>query len=265
MELLYVWIEDYKNIHHQGFNFSPRHRFRFEPTFEYEKTKEKLKGGILTDEMSEDEKKNALSYDFFRPSSKIIEKLEGRKDEAFGVIDNITAIIGENGTGKSSLLGLIPTILQFDKSIRYILLLLDTDGHTVLCKHSSQLFISHNFTKLEEGYEKNVKVFYYSGLPNNEVISGKHVDLTLHGIRNNKGIGKKNLESENLIEQVKFVLQGNIILPFEFPDNLECRILDIDLENKENDDPDKKFIETQTKLLSIPHSSFYYEQAPKVH
>ncbi len=30
MELLYVWIEDYKNIHHQGFNFSPRYRFEFD-------------------------------------------------------------------------------------------------------------------------------------------------------------------------------------------------------------------------------------------
>ena len=24
MELVYLWIEEYKNIYHQGFNFSPR-------------------------------------------------------------------------------------------------------------------------------------------------------------------------------------------------------------------------------------------------
>lgn len=30
MELLYVWIEDYKNIYHQGFNFSPKYRFGFD-------------------------------------------------------------------------------------------------------------------------------------------------------------------------------------------------------------------------------------------
>ena len=29
MELVYLWVEDYKNIHKQGFNFSPR----FECTF----------------------------------------------------------------------------------------------------------------------------------------------------------------------------------------------------------------------------------------
>lgn len=30
MELLYVWIEKYKNIEKQGFNFSPKHRFSFD-------------------------------------------------------------------------------------------------------------------------------------------------------------------------------------------------------------------------------------------
>lgn len=30
MELLYVLIEDYKNIHHQGFNFSPKYRLEFD-------------------------------------------------------------------------------------------------------------------------------------------------------------------------------------------------------------------------------------------
>jgi len=24
LELVYLWVENYKNIHHQGFNFSPR-------------------------------------------------------------------------------------------------------------------------------------------------------------------------------------------------------------------------------------------------
>ena len=40
MELLYVWIEDYKNIYHKGFNFSPR--YRFEPTDLIEKQRSNL-------------------------------------------------------------------------------------------------------------------------------------------------------------------------------------------------------------------------------
>lgn len=34
MELLYIWIEDYKNIKRQGFNFSAKYRFEFEITKE---------------------------------------------------------------------------------------------------------------------------------------------------------------------------------------------------------------------------------------
>ncbi len=37
MELLYVWIENYKNINKQGFNFSPKH------WFEYDEKTNKLK------------------------------------------------------------------------------------------------------------------------------------------------------------------------------------------------------------------------------
>jgi len=35
MELVYLWVEDYKNIHKQGFNFSPRFRCEYN-----DKTKE---------------------------------------------------------------------------------------------------------------------------------------------------------------------------------------------------------------------------------
>ena len=68
MELVYLWVEDYKNIHKQGFNFSPR--FRCEC----------------------DEEKNELT-------------INENKDyvSIFPHNINITAIVGENGSGKSSL------------------------------------------------------------------------------------------------------------------------------------------------------------------
>ncbi len=72
MELLYIWIEDYKIIQNQGFNFSPRWRFDYNP-----------------------ENRNL--------------KIEERQEEViphfFGKdISNITAIVGKNGVGKSQLL-----------------------------------------------------------------------------------------------------------------------------------------------------------------
>ncbi|MDN5108089.1 hypothetical protein PJV93_11325 [Aliarcobacter butzleri] len=69
MELVYLWVEDYKNIKKQGFNFSPRFRCYYD--------KEK-------NELTINENKGYVSI--------------------FPDNINITAIVGENGTGKTSIL-----------------------------------------------------------------------------------------------------------------------------------------------------------------
>lgn len=78
MELIYMWVEDYKNIKNQGFNFSPNHN-------------------II-----------GLSGDDIKYTK--IEKKQPKN--IFGEnISNITAIIGKNGSGKSTLLKAIIKIL----------------------------------------------------------------------------------------------------------------------------------------------------------
>jgi len=72
MELVYLWVEKYKNIEKQGFNFSPRF------------------------ECSYDEEKNELTIDENKEYVSIFPKNI-----------NITAIVGENGSGKSSVLNFI--------------------------------------------------------------------------------------------------------------------------------------------------------------
>jgi len=69
MELVYLWVEDYKNIHKQGFNFSSRFRCEY------------------------DDEKNELTID---ENDDYIENF-------FGENINVTAIVGKNGSGKSSI------------------------------------------------------------------------------------------------------------------------------------------------------------------
>jgi len=72
MELVYLWVEKYKNIEKQGFNFSPKFKCEY------------------------DEKRNELTIDENKDYLNI-----------FPENINITAIVGENRSGKSNILDLI--------------------------------------------------------------------------------------------------------------------------------------------------------------
>ena len=93
MELVYLWVEDYKNIQKQGFNFSPRFMCEYD-----EDTKEL--NIVDKDETGESYPKNF-----------------------FGDNINVTAIVGENGSGKSSILSCISSrqrvfIVLFDEELK---------------------------------------------------------------------------------------------------------------------------------------------------
>ena len=76
MELVYLWVEKYKNIEKQGFNFSPRFHCEY--------------------------KENKLTID----------KNEDYIPDFFGNNINITAIVGKNGSGKSSVLECIKIAIE---------------------------------------------------------------------------------------------------------------------------------------------------------
>jgi len=76
MELIYLWVENYKNIEKQGFNFSPRFNCKYNPD---------------TQELTIDKNDDYVNI--------------------FPENINITAIVGENGSGKTTLLEEIITTM----------------------------------------------------------------------------------------------------------------------------------------------------------
>jgi len=93
MELVYLWVEEYKNIKRQGFNFSPRFKCEFFPIYEDDKLSEKSELKITP-------KENPLK-DFF------------------GENINITAIVGENGSGKSGIYETINSLIEDLKNHKF--------------------------------------------------------------------------------------------------------------------------------------------------
>ncbi len=115
MELVYLWVEDYKNIKKQGFNFSPR----FECTF-HDKYDEK---GKLKDGCNLDIQPKEYIENFFEDNI------------------NVTAIVGKNGSGKSRILELI-SLFRFER------LRVELSSKTILMifRNGNNLYISSGYS-----------------------------------------------------------------------------------------------------------------------
>jgi len=123
MELLYIWIEKYKKIENQGFNFSPRYTFEFD---------------FGKNELTCKENENPLPDNFFGDN-----------------ITNVTAIVGENGSGKTSLLNFL--ITKPIEICKYVLIIKEKKSNTLLLFNNNCKVL--NKEKIEDSL-KDLKIEY---------------------------------------------------------------------------------------------------------
>lgn len=120
MELVYLWVKNYKNIHKQGFNFSGRYRCHYDPD------------------------QNKLTID-------------KNKDYIHIFPENIhvTAIVGENGAGKSSLFEIL--LSEYENQSASILIIVDT-------AYGIRYVSNHIYLKEYEKFDENFKnkIIYFS-------------------------------------------------------------------------------------------------------
>jgi len=129
MELVYLWVEDYKNIKKQGFNFSPK----FDCFY--------------------DEKTQKLTI----KDKKYIKNF-------FGENINITAIVGENGAGKTSLLEFIKLLSSNSEyNLEKFFILYKSGSKYKLMKHDIQVTVdSLTCTNARFTLEPDDNVFWIS-------------------------------------------------------------------------------------------------------
>jgi len=150
MELVYLWVEEYKNIKRQGFNFS--HRFECEFRAEYDEHR-KLKDDC---ELIINEKENYKSI--------------------FPKNINITAIVGENGSGKSNLIEII-SLLRFEKKLSKVLLIYQNKNDLLIFSKSKRMM--HVFSSFK------IKIINKTKLnsKNQDIDSDELFNLTLFNTR----------------------------------------------------------------------------------
>ena len=123
MELVYLWVEDYKNIKKQGFNFSPRFDCQYD---------EDTKNLNIVDKEKTGE---------FYPKN------------LFGENINITAIVGENGSGKSSIVSSI-----FNRQKMFIVAFENNE----LVVYRYKVNVNTKLSKERIGSKILSKILYYS-------------------------------------------------------------------------------------------------------
>jgi len=185
MELVYLWVENYKNIQEESFHLS----LKFECNYHKEK--------------------NQLT----------VNKKDDYLEEFFGKNINITAIVGENGSGKSSIIDIIQECVENNLYTEYILVFTGNDN---VLKYISNIEIISN---LQKGTAKELAqdIFIYN--------KNSHIHFPYRNYNIIK-VDKKSIINMLITEcdKLKFKISTFMYLPIE----LEIKLKDSKILIEEN-------------------------------
>lgn len=239
MELVYLWVKEYKNIKNQGFNFSPRFNCQFKAEYN--------KNGNL---------KNQCKLTIVKDNKYI---------NIFHKKINLTGIVGKNGVGKSSILDLLMN-RYLNKNEHFFIYYkndkLYFSGVTqspIDVKNSITLNISINknlHVSCDDNRIEDTKIVYYSNnlneadhvLPSYKLgdYLAKSINISTSYILDQNKIIETEFKVVNTrpktgfdkiyrsyrIQQIQMALiaiKNNVKIPFRIPDKI--RIKNVDLIN----------------------------------
>jgi len=219
MELLYIWVEQYKNIINTGFNFSSEYNIA------YNKDEK-----ILMINQGNEESLNLYNEVFL----------------------NINGLIGKNGSGKSNLFSLLKSVFADGPHFmehHYILVIKQSNGDLLIVdkvSYNTDEFIKidaseihHNLTKESRIFKDNVDLIFFSNSfsIHDEIIFNRgHYDASLSFMLHSESQNSNKFLIESFEKAINHFGYPN------FPD-----------ENEENFNRNKHFLTKQT----IPHGFIY--------
>jgi len=232
MELVYLWVEEYKNIYRQGFNFSPRFECKFHDEYD--------KYGKLRDDCILD----------IQPKKHI--------ENFFGNNINVTSIVGKNGSGKSNLIDLIlhpkegkTFIILYDNKYFYIV------GATINGNSKTSILMGTNYRiNMKNTIESvaSITTIHYENTLSIEYMQ-RYNKISLG--KNNKNIGISRrifnvnhrntilneeerfldiyeqyrvYKSQDLQDIINFLKSTDIRLPFKIPKDIFMTVKILELE-----------------------------------
>ncbi|QWH54248.1 AAA family ATPase [Bacillus mycoides] len=203
MEILYLWIKKNKNINKQGFNFGGEFLFRYEEHNLYVE-------------------KNVMHIPGFF-------NIFPKPERCSSTILNVSAIAGENGTGKTNFLDFLKYLNDYNIE-DYILVYKSANGD--YCIIGAECYIKNSpveiIRKQASEFFKSFQFIYLSNIldvTRNEQNSSQLFNISTNFLINK--VGFEQFRASEFLRQISFAADHNFsaLIDFKLPEKITCSLL----------------------------------------